>query len=203
MSVTYCQNKNVLKASIFVDIGLDTETDKAIIVSENEIRDDPESLGGLRQAISPYRGDVDLDGRVVLRLPDRSDFLGRDFYIEHVRHMLGLGRTFCNETPHEMRLNGQTHALRASAAGERIRLEILHRGNPIDSFDFPREEIASEWFLAGARFERVAAELGDVGAKEIATTHFSRLCPKLQDVIGEDRLMSVLNDPIAEVFGVE
>lgn len=203
MNGTDWHNGAMVRAKIYVDVGWDHETRQATTVSENEIRDDPDSLGGLREAISPYSGDVDLDGRIGLHLSDGREFMGRDFHIEYVRHMLGLNETFCEKSSAQMRLNGQTHSLRASASGERIRLELVHRGSPMDSCDFPREEIVLEWFLAWARFERVAYELGDVAAKELATTRFAQLCPEMQIVVGEDRLMSVLNDPIGEVFGID
>ena len=193
----------MVRAEIHVDIGWDREAGKTIIVSEGKIRDQPDSLGGLRQAISPYGGEVDLDGRIGLHVPGRPVFLGPDFYIEYVRYMLGVGGTFCEQTASEMRLNGQEHHLRVSAAGDLIRFEIENRGRLIDTVDFPRKDIAREWFLAGVRFERVAAELGDVDAKARMTAGFDRLCPEFKSAVGEDRVRAALNDPIVEVFGTE
>ena len=192
-----------LRVEIYVDVGRDQTSGELLAVSEEQIRSHPESLGGLSSRFKPFAGRVHLDGRMRIHLAGGRDFLGPKYLIQDVRYMPIFCDTFCKKLTEEVNLNGRSEVLRASASGDLIRLTIVRGATTVDAFDLERTAVASEWFLASTRFNRVAIELGDTDAKNAAEATFRRLCPDLQKAVGEDRFRATLSDPIDDVFGIQ
>lgn len=192
------------RLEIYVDVGRDPATGELLMVSEEKIRSESESLGGLSSRFKPFAGRVHLDGRIRIHRAGGRQFLGPNYLIQDVRYMPVFGDTFCKGLTEEVNLNGQSEVLRAaSESGDQIRLTIAKGTTTVDAFDIDRAAIASEWFLASTRFARVAMELGDSDAKNASEASFHRLCPEFQKAVGEDRFRATLSDPIVDVFGMQ
>lgn len=81
-----------------------------------------------------------------------------------------------------------------------IRVEVRNRRSRelLDSADFKAADITGEWFSASARFCRIAAELGDDYSLGRVRTVFRGLCSEYRELVGEERLALVLNDPFEQ-----
>ena len=191
-----------MRVDISLNLGRDTATGGQLIVSQDDFLERPNLVAELNELVFAVDGQVDLDGHVSIVSGSHS-FLGADYWIADLEiSLVLLEKPLCSGGVEEMFLNGGQLDLTASRAADMVRFEVRSRRSRelVDSAEFKAANIAGEWFLAWARFCRIAAELGDEYSIDRVRTVFRGLCPEYRGLVGEERLASVLNDPFEQAM---
>lgn len=172
------------------------------VLSGRDLVEHPHLAEEFRERVSPDRGRVFLDGHLAV-VSGEYRFLGVDYLIENFdTSLILLEAPVCSQGSQEMFLDSGRHTLTATGISQTIRFEVKRRstGNVVERAEFKAQDLASEWFLGWARLMRIAAELGDEYSSDQVTASFRALCSEYQTLVGEDRLMAVLNDPFEKVM---